>query len=109
MLTKLRQSNGDLIDYTPSSAASAGDIVVLGDLVGQVPSDLAANEMGSLRIRGVINSPKLTSDNVTAGAKLYWDASNSRATTTASTHKQIGYAAAAAGTSASVVDIVLGR
>lgn len=109
MLTKLKQSNGDLIDYTPGSAASAGDIVVLGDLVGQVPSDLAANEKGSLRIKGVINAPKLTSDDVAAGATLYWDAGNSRATLTASTHKQIGYAAAAAGTSASSVDIILGR
>jgi predicted RecA/RadA family phage recombinase len=86
---------GDVIDYTPSSALSAGEIVVEQDLIGQVVNDIAANEPGSLRIEGVINAPKLSTDVVAIGDVLYWDAGNSRCTKTASTHKIIGKASQA--------------
>jgi predicted RecA/RadA family phage recombinase len=46
---------------------------------------------------------KLSTDVVTQGALLYWDAGNSRLTTTASSHKLAGYAwAAASGTDTTV-------
>lgn len=83
---------GSLIDYTPGSDASAGDIVVAGELVGQVVSDVASGKLGALRIEGIINAPKLSTDTTSVGTKLYWDAGNSRLTTTASTHKQAGWA-----------------
>jgi predicted RecA/RadA family phage recombinase len=86
---------GDVIDYTPSSALSAGEIVVEQDLIGQVVNDIAANEPGSLRIEGIINAPKLSTDVVAIGDVLYWDAGNSRCTKTASTHKMIGVASQA--------------
>lgn len=97
MATTQYISNGDLIDYTPSSNVSAGDIVVESELVGQVPNDILSGELGSLRIEGVINAPKLSSDVVAIGDVLYWDAGNTRCTTTASTHNIIGKAVEAAG------------
>ncbi|MCA9132938.1 MAG: DUF2190 family protein [Planctomycetales bacterium] len=105
-LTTFRQT-GDLIDYTPSGAASAGDIVVQSELVGQVVADLAAGQKGALRIEGVITAPKLSSDEVDIGDVLYWDAGNSRCTTTASTHKIMGKAVSAAGSGATSVDVKL--
>lgn len=105
-LTTYKQS-GDLIDYTPGSNVSAGDIVVQANLVGQVVSDLLAGEKGALRVEGVIIAPKLSTDNVAAGAVLYWDAGNSRCTTTASTHKIIGKAVAAAGSGVATVEVKL--
>lgn len=105
-LTTYKQT-GDLIDYTPETAKSAGDIVVQSNLVGQVVSDLAANEKGALRIEGVITAPKLSTDVVAIGNTLYWDAGNSRCTTTASTHKIIGKAVSVAGNGATTVDVKL--
>jgi len=107
MPTSLYRHTGDLIDYTPGSNLSAGDIVVESELVGQVPNDILANEKGSLRIEGVINIPKLSTDVVSIGDTIYWDAGNTRGTTTASTHKIIGKAVEDAGNGVADVDVKL--
>lgn len=105
-LTTYRQ-DGSIVDYTPGTAKSAGDIVVQVDLVGQVVADLAANQKGGLRVEGVIHAPKLSTDVVAVGDVLYWDAGNSRCTKTASTHKIIGKAVSAAGSGATSCDVKL--
>jgi predicted RecA/RadA family phage recombinase len=107
MATTTYRQTGDLIDYTPGSNVSAGDIVVASELVGQVPQDILANTKGSLRIEGIINAPKLSTDVVALGDVLYWDAGNTRCTTTASTHKIIGKAVEAAGNGVADVDLKL--
>ena len=108
MATTTYRQKGDLIDYTPASNVSAGDIVVVGEIVGQVPSDILANIKGSLRIGGIINAPKLSTDAVAnAGVKLYWDAGNTRLTTTASTHKLAGLSAEAAASGVADIDVIL--
>lgn len=101
------KQTGDIIDYTPTVAKSAGDIVVQAELVGQVVADIAADTKGALRIEGVITAPKLSTDVVAIGAVLYWDAANSRCTTTASTHNIIGKAVSVAGSGATSVDVKL--
>ena len=105
-LTTYRQT-GDIIDYTPSGNVSAGDIVVAVNLIGQVVADVLADQKGALRIEGVINVPKLSTDVVAIGTVVYWDAGNSRATTTASTHKLLGKAVEAAGSGVADVDVKL--
>ncbi|GAG92230.1 unnamed protein product, partial [marine sediment metagenome] len=89
---------GRLIDYTPALAVTAGDVVVQGDLVGVALHDIAALRKGALAIEGVFDFPKDTgsSNAITAGAKVYWDAENEVATTTAGENKQIGKAVEAA-------------
>lgn len=96
-------SEGNYIDYTPGSAVAQGAVVVQADLVGVAENAIPANTLGALSVRGLYNINKLTSDVVAAGAILYWDAANSRATITASTHKQFGRAIAAAGNGATKV------
>ena len=105
-LTIFKQA-GELIDYTPGADVSAGDIVVQAELCGQAVTDIAANTKGALRIEGVITAPKLSTDVVAIGAVLYWDASNSRCTTTASTHNIIGKSVSVAGSGATSVDVKL--
>jgi predicted RecA/RadA family phage recombinase len=100
--------DGELIDYTPGSAVAAGAVVVVGDRAFPAPRAIAANELGSLQTRGVWRLPKLSTDTPAQGAILYWDAGNTRCTTTASTHKIIGHAAKAAGSGATEVDVLLG-
>lgn len=105
------------IDYTPGSAVTGGDVVVLGEIVGVAPVDLAANELGALQIQGVYRFPKATGA-ITVGARVYWDAdgspvsgdaSSGAATTTASGNKIAGYAVAAVASGDETVDVVLAR
>jgi predicted RecA/RadA family phage recombinase len=60
------------IDYTPSSAVTGGDVVVLNGIVGVVPVDLAANELGALQTRGHYKLPKITGAMV-RGLPVHWN------------------------------------
>ena len=62
------------IDYTPVSAVTAGDVIVLGGrLVGVAKVDIAANKLGALAIEGLFDGAK-DSSTFAAGDAVYWDA-----------------------------------
>jgi len=84
--------DGKSIDYTPPADVAAGAVVVQGELVGVSRTPIAANALGSLAVVGVFDFAKATGAGtaITAGANCYWDAANSRATTTATGNKFIG-------------------
>lgn len=89
------KKQGDMLDYTPGTAVAAGEVIVQGALVGIAGRDIAAGELDALALTGIFDVFKLSTDAVTVGQVLYWDAGNNRATTTASTHKRLGLATAA--------------
>lgn len=95
-----------LIDYTPSSAVAAGDVVVLNDLVTVAPRPIAANALGAVAIEGVHSMPK-ASGAIGQGAIVYGDATNSNITTTSSGNKRAGKAAAAAASADTTVQVLL--
>lgn len=70
--------DGDLIDYTPSQAVSAGQVVQIGTLVGVAPRPIAANALGALAVKGVFFFPKPTGSgtNYAQGSRVYWYQSN---------------------------------
>jgi predicted RecA/RadA family phage recombinase len=88
--------DGKTIDYTPTSAVDAGQVVVQGDLVGVATRPIAANALGALAVSGVFDFDKDTGSAtaISAGAKVYWDAGNEVATTTVGSNKLIGKAIA---------------
>lgn len=88
--------SGERIDFTPGSAVAAGALVVFGARVFFAPRAIAANELGALQTYGVIEYAKATGQEWTVGARLFFDATNNRLTTTASGNTAAGYAAAAA-------------
>lgn len=96
-------AEGNDIAYTPGANVAQGAVVVQADLVGVAKRAIPANTLGALSVRGVFNIDKLSTDVVAAGAILYWDAGNNRATITASTHKVFGRAVSAAGNGATKV------
>jgi predicted RecA/RadA family phage recombinase len=98
------KSAGTTLDYTPSSAASAGDVVVLGDLVAVVTHDIAANALGAVSHGGVYELPK-GSDTIAQGDAVYWD--GSEVTTTSTSNAFAGHAAAAAASGVGVVEVLL--
>lgn len=110
-------SADDGIDYTPGSAVTAGDVIVLGSIVAVAIDDIAANQKGSLQIDGIFKVPKITGA-ITVGSKIYWDpagtpvtgdASSGAATTTAGSLKVMGYAVLAAASGDSYVYVDLQR
>lgn len=108
-MAKFVQS-GEMIDHTPSSALSAGDVVELGAVgVGIAVTDIAANKLGALQVDGVVEFPKATGGgtSLSVGDKVYWDADNEEVTTGGSGNTLAGYVVTAAGESAAVVRVKL--
>ena len=100
---------GDLVDYTPSSAVSAGDVIVQGDLVGVAPRPLAVNELGSLIVFGVCDFAKNTGVAYTVGTTLYWDDTNNVVTATATGNKLVGKSIRAAASADTTVRVRLSQ
>lgn len=98
---------GKVWDHTAGSNLTSGQPVLMGDVLGVALSDIANGSSGSVAVSGTFTIAKLSTDTPAQGAALYWDAGNSRLTTTASTHKLAGYAAAAAGNGDTTVRVRL--
>lgn len=103
--------DGNTINYTPVSDVSAGDVVVQGDLIGIAKHDIAAGQLGALATVGVFDVPKATGagTDITAGAKLWWNATNSRVEKTdgSGVHKYLGKAVRAAASADTTVQVRL--
>jgi len=76
---------GSSIDYTPTAAVAAGDVIVQANLVGVATRPIAANELGALAVAGVFDFPKSTGAGsaIPIGSTVYWDATGQVATTSA--------------------------
>lgn len=96
----------DLLDYTPSAAVAAGDVVVLNDLVCVAPRAIAANALGAVAAEGVWSMPKATGA-IGQGALVYWDATAGNVTTTSSGNKRAGKAAKAAASADASVQVLI--
>ena len=74
--------SGDIVDYTPAAAVEGGDVKVLGnDLLAVVISDIAADETGSVYIRGVMEMPTASSS-LEVGDNAFWSGTAITATDT---------------------------
>lgn len=99
--------SGEVIDYVAGGAISSGQVLLIVNRVGVALNPIANGATGAVAVKGVFTIAKLSTDVVAQGDLLYWDAGNSRLTTTAGTHKLAGYAFAAAGNGATTVEISL--
>lgn len=107
MAVATKFQTGDVIDYTPGSAKSSGDVVVVGTLVGVCVTDIAADTKGALEITGVFKVAKeSTSTAFAAGAAVYFDVADNEANTD-SGNPWMGKAAYAAGATDTHVYVVL--
>jgi predicted RecA/RadA family phage recombinase len=86
---------GNALNYTAGADIDSGDFVLIGAIGGVATTDIANGKTGAVHIKGVFSVPKATGA-VSQGAKLYWDATNSVLTTTASGNTIVGVAAEAA-------------
>jgi predicted RecA/RadA family phage recombinase len=65
-------SQGDILDHTPSSAVAAGEVVVIGAIIGVAPRPIAANALGSLQVEGVFEMPVATGATGAQGSAINW-------------------------------------
>lgn len=97
------------IKYTPGSAISAGQVVVIGDAAFIAHEDIAANAPGTLYAGGGIYD--VTADAAIAtGKKVYWNDSANKITATANGNKCLGivmpgYSSAADGDSIRIIHL----
>ena len=68
---------GDAIDYRPTEAVAAGDVVIIADLIGIARLDIEAGTLGSLAVVGVFDVVKADGA-IPSGSTVYWDAERRR-------------------------------
>jgi len=90
---QLHHGNPTMVDHTPAGAVSAGQVVVIGDVVLIAHRDIAAGELGALAAEGGVydvakEAPLVVAD----GVLLYWDDTANKVTTTAGANKRFGNA-----------------
>jgi predicted RecA/RadA family phage recombinase len=102
---------GKYIDYTAGSTIAAGDVVVIGSLVGVAPRPIANGADGVVQIEGVCAMPKPSAgsgaETISAGAQVLYYATSGIANTVTGT--AAGYAVAEAVTGSSTVNVKLER
>lgn len=96
---------GNVLNYTATAAVASGAVVVIGKRIAIALADIAVGETGAITTEGVFTVAKLSTDAVGLGDLLYWDAANSRLTSTASGNTLAGFAAAPVGAGAGTVNI----
>ena len=64
--------DGKLLDHTPGSAVAAGEVVVIGAIIGVAPRPIAANALGTLAVEGVFEMPVATGATGAQGSAINW-------------------------------------
>lgn len=98
---------GHMIECELSEAAVEGELVIIGALAGIAMKDIPANSVGVCAISGVWELPKKAGESVTAGQKLYRDASDKTLTTTQGSNTFVGSAFAAAQSADKTVHLLI--
>ena len=87
----------------------SGQGMLVGAFFGVAASDAAQNETVECETRGEFELPKEPAQAISAGARLFWDDTNRRITTTATGNVQVGIATMAAAASDATVRVMLAR
>jgi predicted RecA/RadA family phage recombinase len=103
-------NHGKVIEFTPSSALSAGQPVLVGSsLLTIATQPIAANAAGSVATEGVWSIAKGTGNStaISAGTVLYWDNANSVVTSNSTGTVRCGIAVGAAANAVATVALKL--
>lgn len=86
--------SGDVLTVTAPYALTGGAGALVGSLFGVATRDAANGAQVELVTEGVFDLTANTADTGTLGTKVYWDNTNKRVTTTATSNTLIGVLAA---------------
>ena len=111
-------SDGNVMSFVAGADYSTGDVVVVGSIVGVALADVDNGDTGTMAVGGERTVPAATAE-ITAGAKVYWDAdgdpvggtAGSGAATATSTAPNVlmGYAIATKAAGGGTVKVLLDR
>ncbi|WP_018407923.1 DUF2190 family protein [Methylocystis rosea] len=107
MATSFIQS-GEAVEFAAPYAVASGAGALIGAIFGVAQTTLGNGERGAFQLCGVWELAKNSAEAWTEGAKIYWDNTNKRCTTTASGNTLIGVATEAAANPSSVGRVRLG-
>lgn len=108
-------AKGETMTITTTAAHSAGDVVVINNVVGIAADDALISTTAILKMQGVAEVPKVTGA-INQGQFVYWDADGNplggisgdgAATTTSTDNTKMGYAYEAAAADATTVKVKL--
>jgi hypothetical protein len=93
--TTFRHGEPLMIDYTPASGNIAvGEVVLIGNTAGLccgiAHSAIVNNTLGALAASGGVYDV-VNLNNAANGAKVYWDDTNNKVTSTSTNNAQFGY------------------
>lgn len=100
--------DGDTLTLPAPYAITAGQAALVGSLFGVANSDAASGADCEFDLEGVFDLTCLSSDTAAIGAKLYWDSTNKRLTTSASGNTLVGCAVAVKASGSATVRMRLG-
>ena len=89
-----RINKGKAIEITAAAAFTSGQPVLVGSLVGFAANNYAIGDTAVIWLTGTFSALK-AAEAWTAGAKVYWDNTNSVFTVTVGANTFAGYAGAA--------------
>ena len=108
--TTLRHGDPVKIDYTPGADVAEGEVVLLGNLTGLTTGiaerPIANAELGSLAVGGGVYEC-INLDDASDFAKVYWDDTNKKVTTTSTNMAPFGFIVGRGGGGANSVCDVL--
>lgn len=81
---------GDVITVTAPAALASGDGVLVGSLFGVATNAAASGAPVEILMEGVVQVTTLSTDTGSVGAKMYWDNTNKRLTTTVGSNSLVG-------------------
>lgn len=108
MIAKYVQRS-DSIDYIPGASVSAGDVIVIGGIVGIAKTDITSGTLGALATEGVYDGVKVSGASIGSGAAVYYDATASAFTATDSGTTLAGHAIGGALAADTVVRFILNK
>lgn len=101
--------SGDVLNLTPAAAVASGVGYLFGtSLFGVATDDCASGAAGSFVAEGVVEIAKTSALAITAGDRLYWDATNKCVNKTATAQQCVGIAVADAANPSATVTMKLG-
>lgn len=86
----IRYGKPNFVDHTPVSAVAAGEVVVVGELNLICHTAIPAGVLGALACGGGVYKAQAAAA-ITSGAKVYWDNTANRVTTTVGSNKVLGW------------------
>ena len=83
---------GNTITLSVPYAVTSGDGLLVGSIFGIASGDAALNDPVEVALTGVFDLTKVGSQAWTVGAKVYWDDTNKRTTSVATSNTLVGVA-----------------